>query len=479
MNVAVAADRVARTIHQNPDSLIRERAKRRFPAFVDRMYPTFQHADHIAKLHAALVETVNTPNGRLIVTMPPRHSKSINVSEHLPAWYLGNHPDDRLILAAHTANLAYTFSRRVRNKFSDPRWPFDVAVADDKGAVSAWDIAGRLGGLLAIGVGGSPTGQGGNGIVIDDPIRSQQDADSETVREALWEWYQGTLYTRLEPGGWIILTATRWHDDDLTGRLLEAEKQGGDQWRHIHMPAISDDGAALWPERWPVESLERIRQATGSRVFEAQYQGRPVPGEGGTFKHDWWKRYTELPKIVGIDIAVDSAFKTGTANDYSVFAAWARSRANDAYLVNVWRDRVAFPDLIKLGYTATEWCAGSFPGIEPLLVVEDQASGQSAIQTWQSGEYGKSLSVVPFPVAGQGSKLSRAESVTPFVEGGRAYIPEDGAFPWLADWLLEHDRFPSGKHDDQVDTTAIALSRLMGSPVPVAAVGLAQVSRWN
>lgn len=438
--------------------------QQRLAAFTQRMYPPFMPAAHIDTLHRELTRAVSMPGARLIVTMPPRHSKSLNVSEHLPAWFLGNHPDKRVIAASHTASLAYTFSRRVRNKISDPRWPFPgIAVADDKGAVSAWDIAGRLGGYVSVGVGGSPTGVGADLILIDDPIRSQQDADSQTVRDALWEWYQGTLYTRLEPGGSIVLTATRWHDDDLTGRLLDAQQHGGDQWRHIHMPAIDDDGNPLWPERWSIESLERIRQAVGTKVFESQYQGRPVPGEGGTFKHEWWQRYRELPQIVGIDIAVDSAFKTGTANDYSAFSAWARSAAGDAYLVNVWRERVAFPDLIRLGYTAADWCAGSFPDVESLLAVEDQASGQSAIQMWQSGEYGRSLSVVAVPVAGQGSKLSRAESVTPFVEGGRAYIPEDGAFPWLADWLTEHDRFPSGKHDDMVDTTAIALSRLMQS----------------
>lgn len=430
-------------------------------SFTRRMFPTFEAAAHIDELMTALAWAVETPDARLIVTMPPRHGKSLTVSEHFPAWYLGNHPDQRIIAASHSAHLAYTFSRRVRNKLADPRWPFpDVRVADDKGAVSEWDIAGHLGGYVSVGVGGSPTGSGGN-IVIDDALRNQADAMSQTVRDALWEWYQGTLYTRLEPGGFVLICATRWHDDDLTGRLLDAQAQGGDQWRHIHMPAIDDDGQALWPQRWPLEALERIRLAVGSKVFESQFQGRPVAASGGTFKHDWWRRYDTLPAIVRIEIAVDSAFKTGTANDYSVFAAWGADVAGNLYLLNVWRERVAFPDLLRMGYAAVDWCRGSFPEIEPLLVVEDQASGQSAIQTWESSELGPSISVAPFPVAGQGSKLARAESVTPLIEGGRAYIPEDGTYPWLADWLTEHDRFPSGKYDDQCDTTAIALARQM------------------
>lgn len=463
MNVAYAANHLTRYVREQPDELVRERAKRRFGAFVDRMYPTFIHAAHITELHNALVETVNTPNGRLIVTMPPRHSKSINVSEHLPAWFLGRNPDKRVIAASNQQQLANTFSRRVRNKFNEPRWPFpDVRIADDKAGVERWDLHGRRGGYVCVGVGGTPTGEGADLMVIDDPIRNQQDADSETIRDSLWEWYQGTMYTRLEPGASLILTATRWHDDDLTGRLLDAQEQGGDQWRHLHLPAIDDDGNPLWPERWPIAALERRRKAVGSKVFEAQFQGRPVPDAGGTFPHDWWQRYRELPALERVEITVDSAFKTGTANDYSAFAAWGRDQLGRAYLLRVWRERVAFPDLIRLGHTAAGWARSSFPDIEPLLVVEDQASGQSAIQTWQAGEIGPALSVAPYPVAGMGSKLSRAEAVTPFVEGGRAYIPEDGRFPWLADWLSEHDRYPSGKHDDQVDTTAMALSRLLG-----------------
>ncbi len=429
-------------------------------AFTAALYPPFQHADHITRLIAALERTVLHPNGRLIVTMPPRHSKSLNVSEHLPAWYLGRFPDNRVIAASHTSALAYTFSRRVRSKFKSPKWPFHkVQVADDKGAVSAWDIADHRGGYISVGVGGSPTGLGGDLIVIDDPIRSQADADSQTVRDAIWEWYQGTLRTRLEPGGSIILTATRWNDDDLTGRLLDAESNGGEHWDHLQMPAIDDTGHALWPERWPISELLKIKDAVGSRVFEAQYQGRPVAGEGGTFKHDWWRRYTEVPPLRAIDITVDSAFKAGLGNDYSVFAAWGFDRNDRAYLLNVWRKRVEFPELVRMGYEAVNWTQQAYPSIAPLLVVEDQASGQSAIQIWKRGDYGKPLSVVPYQVNGM-PKLSRAEAVTPLVEGSRVFLPEYAL--WLDDWLIEHDRYPAGKHDDQVDTTAMALSRLRG-----------------
>ena len=447
--------------------------------FTARMFPTYTTAPHILTLIDALELAVSTSGARLIVTMPPRHSKSLHVSENLPAWYLGRFPDKRVIAASHTASLAYTFSRRVRNKIADPRYPFpSVQIAGDKAAVQAWDIEGHLGGYYAVGVGGSPVGGGGDLIVIDDPIRSAADADSEATRETLWEWYQGTIRTRLEPGGSIVLTATRWHDDDLTGRLLAAQATGGETWRHIHMPAIDDAGDVLWPERWPVESMTAIKAAVGSRVWQSQYQGDPVATEGGTFKREWWQRYRELPEdITRVEVTADSAFKTGVGNDFSVFAAWAADTRGNAYLVNVWRKRVEFPELIALGKTAWQWTSAQFPGIGVSLVPEDKASGQSAIQVWRREN---NIPVVPYSVAASESKISRAEAITPYVEGGRVFIPEHA--PWLSDWIDEHDRFPFGAHDDQVDTTSMAISRLLlngsGEFTALPATTLAALEEW-
>jgi predicted phage terminase large subunit-like protein len=426
--------------------------------FTARMFPGYQSADHIRTLIDALETAVDTPGSRTIITMPPRHSKSLHVSENLPAWYLGRYPDRRVIAASHTASLAYTFSRRVRNKIASERYPFPgVSIAGDKGAVGAWDIAGHLGGYYAVGVGGSPVGAGADLIVIDDPIRSQSDADSENVREALWEWYQGTLRTRLEPGGSIIITATRWHDDDLTGRLLAAADLGSERWTQIHMPAVDDDGNALWPERWPVSELDAIRTAVGSRVWTAQYQGNPVANEGGTFKRHWWRRYRELPDdITAVEVVVDSAFKTGVGNDFSACAAWASDSRGNAYLVNVWRKRVEFPELIQMGAMAWQWACERFPSMAIPLVPEDKASGQSAIQVWKREN---DIPVIAYAVKATESKISRAEAITPYVEGGRVFIPEFA--PWLDDWLDEHDRFPTGTHDDQVDTTTMGVSRLL------------------
>lgn len=457
--VAIMAVLPPTLMRRSSDEIQALAARRSLRAFTARMFPGYQTADHIQTLIQALESAVDTPGSRTIITLPPRHSKSLHVSENLPAWYLGRYPDRRVIAASHTASLAYTFSRRVRNKIASERYPFPgVAIAGDKAAVQAWDIAGHLGGYYAVGVGGSPVGAGADLIVIDDPIRSQADADSDTVREALWEWYQGTIRTRLEPDGAIIVTATRWHDDDLTGRLLAAADQGSEQWTQIHMPALSDDGDPLWPARWPVSELDAIRIAVGSRVWTAQYQGNPVATEGGTFKRHWWQRYRELPDdITDVEVMVDSAFKTGVGNDFSACAAWAADARGNAYLVNVWRKRVEFPELIQLGATAWRWANERFGSIAVPLVPEDKASGQSAIQVWKREN---NIPVIAYSVKATESKISRAEAITPYVEGGRVFIPESA--PWLDDWLDEHDRFPTGTHDDQVDTTTMGVSRLLG-----------------
>lgn len=449
------------------DDLMREWARRSLVGYGAWMMPGYIEADHVVRHMAPALEAVERGEiRRLIVTMPPRHSKSYHVSEAFPQWYLGRHPDRRVIAASHSAHLAYTFSRRNRNNIADPRFPFDVRVAEDKGAVQAWDTTAG-GGYLAVGVGGSPTGHGANLIIIDDPIRGAADADSVTVREALWEWYQGTLRTRLEPGGAIVVTATRWHESDLTGRLLAEMERGGEQWHHVHLPAINDRGEPLWPERWPLEELNKIRVAVGSRQWAAQYQGRPMPDEGGMFKRYWWREYDQLPPLERAELYLDSAFKTGVANDYSALALWGVTDAGDLYLVKAWRDRVEFPDLLKLIERCHTEARSLLSGYVIPVVIEDKASGQSAIQTLKRAPY--RLPVIAHTTGAQ-SKIARAEGASAMAEAGRMFIPR-GA-DWLAAWLDEHELFPTGAHDDYVDTTSMAGARLGYQTSQVQTIGL-------
>ncbi len=286
-----------------------------------------------------------------------------------------------------------------------------------------------------------------NCILIDDPIRSAADADSQTVRDALWEWYQGTLRTRLQPGGSIILTATRWHGDDLTGRLLDAAQHGGEQWEHVHMPAISEAGHALWPEYWTVDALEKIRQSVGSRVWEAQYQGRPQPAEGGIIKRHWLNQYTQRPPTAPLTIqSWDTAFKDGVANDYSVCATFAYG-PNGAYLLDVYRDRIQYPDLERMAVQQRNRWRPS------VVLIEDKASGQSLIQSLRRNT---DVPVIAVPVTKD--KVQRVNEVSPGIEAGRLLLPVSA--PWLDDVILELTTFPNAAHDDVVDSISQALTWL-------------------
>lgn len=470
---------LAQAILDDPDSFIDERDRRRLGAFTARMFRGYEVASHIETLVTALEWAIRTPDARLIVTMPPRHSKSLHVSENLPAWYLGNNPDKRVIAASHTAQLAYTFSRRVRNKFNDPRWPFPlVRIAGDKAAVQAWDIDGRYGGYYAVGVGGSPTGSGGDLIVIDDPIRSAADADSQTVLDALWEWYQGTIRTRLEPGGSIVITATRWNEGDLTGRLLDEQAKGGEQWRHVHMPAIDDSGDALWPDRWPIDALLNIKSAVGSRVWESQYQGSPSAPEGGTFKRHWWRfwhpgnisamppaqvkdgkgnviaRVISEPLPPTFDDSLQSwdfSFRQTTDGSYVVGQVWGATGAN-RYLVDQYRSRVDFPDAVL----AVRAMSGKWPMVKTKLV-ENKANGAAVVATLRNQIPGM-IEVEP-----EGGKESRANAIAPYVESGNVYLPHPDIAPWVQDFINECADFPNAKNDDQVDSMSQALIRI-GAP---------------
>lgn len=447
-------------VQNRPASLIDERARRRLSYFSARMVGGYMHSDHIRNhLVPALEWATSTPDARLIVTMPPRHSKSLHVSENLPAWYLGRNPSHRIIAASHTASLAYTFSRRVRNKITDPRWPFpDVSLADDKAAVQSWDTN-QGGGYIAVGVGGSPTGHGGNGIIIDDPIRSAADADSATVREGLHEWYRETMRTRLEPGGWIVITATRWHTDDLTGMLLADMERDGETWRHVHLPAIDDDGNALWPERWPVSALEGIKRSVGSRAWEAQYQGRPTPAEGGLIKRHWFGIY-ERPDNHYYQIiqAWDTAFKTGSGSDFSACVTLGVGM-HGLDVLDVYRARLEFPDLERaLQDQHIAWSA-RYPTAPLTVLVEDKGSGQSLIQSVRRWPH-RNINVVPVSASRPNEKMQRVNEVTPTIEAGRVRLPITAH--WLDDAVTEWTSFPMAAHDDMTDALAMAIARADG-----------------
>jgi predicted phage terminase large subunit-like protein len=431
----------------------KELARRGLGDFLALMQPDYEQPVHVRAIctHLEALEAREIP--RLIVTMPPRHGKTLHSSQGLPAWYLGRRPSEHVILASYGAELAEQNSRRARALVTDPRWPFEAQLATDSAAVGRWHTSDG-GGLIAAGVGGGITGFGADLLVIDDPLKGREEADSEAIRESSWRWLTDVAFTRLHKDAVVLLCLTRWHEADLAGRLLNSSI--ADAWTLLSLPALANEGDALsrsegeplWPDRYDASALTEMRETMGSRSFAALYQQAPTSDTGGTFQRRWLEgKYDTLPEGARIVQTVDSAFKTGVANDYSVIATWA---ADDRffYLVDVWRRRVEFPDLVRAITTQAERHRPT------AVLIEDTAAGQSAIQTLQ-----RETKLPIVPMLAKGSKISRAEAVSPLFEAGKVLLPAQKP-AWLHEWIEEHVSFPAGRHDDMVDTTSLALDRL-------------------
>lgn len=418
--------------------------------FTTATMPGFRVARHHEMIAAKLEAVERGEINRLIIVMPPRHGKTEVASIRFPAWYLGRHPDHRVIGASYAASLAYRISRHTRNIIASPEWPYrSVALADDLTSVQQWDLAGRRGGYVAAGVGGGITGHGANCLIIDDALRNQEDADSAIVREHIWDWYTSTAYTRLEAGGAVVVIGTRWHHDDLIGRLLRAANEGGDRFDLLHLPALSADGAALWPERFDEEALGRIKVAVGSRVFSALYQGQPSNDIGAILQRHWWRRYTEVPHhLEHVIQSWDLAITDTAGGSYVVGQVWGKSGA-DSYLLDQVRGRMDFPATLEAMRLVTRrWPAAL------TKLVENKANGPAVIATLRR-EIPGIVAVEP-----QGSKTARASAVSGVVEAGNVHLPVPLLAGWVDDLVEELTTFPTGTHDDQVDALSQALIHL-------------------
>lgn len=298
-----------------------------------------------------------------------------------------------------------------------------------------------------------------NCLIIDDPIKNKAEADSKTIRDSIWQWYITTALTRLQPDGAKIVIMTRWHADDLVGRLLKvaASDPKADQWEVIHFKAINEKGEALWPEKFPVDYLEKVRSGqidnpdepgAGSRAFASLYQGSPSVAEGNIFRREWWKYYREFPACQRLVHSWDTAFETKRQNDYSVCTVWGMT-ASGYYIKDIWRGRVEFPELKRVAISL-------FDRDKPVAVlIEDAASGKSLKQELRSGT---KMPIIPVKV--DKDKVVRANSASPTVEAGKVFIPESA--PWLFDFVEELSAFPSGEHDDIVDSVTQFLNWARG-----------------
>jgi predicted phage terminase large subunit-like protein len=434
-----------------------ELARRDLLDFCERMDSSYERARHLELLAEKLEALERRDIRRLIVAMPPRHGKSRMCSQLFPAWLLGRRPDKSIVLASYGSELAEQNSRRVRELVGDERYPFvDATVSAESRAVNRWQT--NAGGVvIAAGVGSALTGFGADAMIVDDPVADRASAESPAIRESTWSWFQDVARTRLHAGAIQLLIATRWHEDDPAGRILNSEMAG--EWEVLNLPATCDAeddplgraiGESLWPERFPISELPSVeRGEISSRSFAALYQQRPVPAEGHIFKASWFEhRYDELPRLKMTVTALDAAAKTGVGNDFSAIVTIG-SDGKDYYILDVVRERLEFADLarrmvgVHRRYDAER------------VFIEDASSGTPLVQ-----ELRRTTNLPIIGIPPRGTKIARAESVSGLCEAGKVRLPKDA--PWIDVFIEEFLRFPAGRHDDQVDATSLALSRLRG-----------------
>ncbi len=450
----------------------REKARKSLAAFCQYVDPSYQLASHNLKLIAALEKVERGECKRLMVSMPPRHSKSETSTINFPTWYLGKHPERDIIIAANATELAETFSRKARAKFEEHASNlFGVRIAGDSHAAGRWGIQRKPGGVLAVGVGTSLPGRGAHLLVIDDPIKNAEAAASETNRKKIIEWYQTDARTRLAPSGAVVVVATRYHEEDLIGHLIATEREGGEAWECINLGMVDGAGRMLWPERFGRDfdadaegrpDPERLKQfilAVGTSTWESLYQGRPSPEEGDIFKKQWWKRFKEAPPVCERRaISVDCTFKETNGSDFVTFGVWDRVRANK-YLRCQVRARLSFVDtLATLRRLVATWKPHE-------ILIEDKANGPAVISAAR-GTIPGIIAIDP-----HGGKVVRARAVSAEVEAGNVWLPESSV-GWegpAADgdpveaFINECAGFPNTKHDDQVDQMTQLLNRWRGA----------------
>ncbi len=398
---------------------------------------------------------------RLIVAMPPRHGKSELCSNWLPAWFIGKHPSKRVILSSYGADFAEWWGGKAKESLEKNANLFGVKVRQDSRAKSHWDIAGDTGGMDTAGVGGPITGKGADLLIIDDPIKNDEEASSEARRESIWDWWLTTALTRLEPNGIAIVIATRWHEDDLTGRILrQAESDSSlPQWRVVKFPAIAEEndelgrkpGEALWPERYGLDALAEHQSI--ARVWNSLFQQNPIPDEGTTFKREWLSKFVNSVPAEARR-AVRGWDKAGTAGggDYSAGALIAE-HDGIFYVADVVRGQWSAYDRNKIMRTTTENDDEKFERYTVWIEREPSASGKESAELSIRELAGYDVHEEPATK----DKPTRARTFAVQAEAGNVRLVRG---PWNLAFINEACSFPNGKHDDQVDAAALAFNKL-------------------
>ena len=442
--------------------LRRRTARKSLIAFTEYTAPYYEAAPHHKEIAAHLERVEQGACQRLMIIEPPRHGKSELASRRFPAYYIGRNPQHGIVAASYNSDLAMDFGREVRNIVRSQPYQMlfpGAEMAVDSKAADRWHIS-EGGSYAAAGVGTAVTGRDADIFLIDDPMKDREDANSERMRERLWSWYSSVVQSRLPRA--IVLIQTRWHEDDLAGRLLANMEDGGEQWTVLHHPAIASDNKALWPDRYPLDKLEQVRSTMLPRDWSALFQGTPAPEEGDFFKADWFRWYDTPPAILNKYGASDYAI-TEADGDWTCHGVAGVDANDDLYLLDWYREQVDTYDGVETAITLMK-------NHNPMAWAEEKAQIEKALGPFIAKRQ-RERKVYTFRVqlSARQNKMAKAQAFRARAAQGKVYLPK-GA-PWVADFLAELLMFPSGKHDDQVDVAGLfgrILDEMVSAHIPTA-----------
>ena len=432
-----------------------EKIKNDFMAFVKEMWPEFIEGRHHKEISKKFNDIANGKIKRLIINMPPRHTKSEFASFLLPSWMVGRKPDLKIIQTTHTTELAIRFGRKAKTLIDSPEYQqiFKTRLREDSQAAGKWETA-QGGEYYAAGVGSAITGRGADLLIIDDP-HSEQDAMNPEALERAYDWYTSGPRQRLQPGGAIVVVMTRWSLKDLTGALINSQKNlKADKWEMIEFPAIMPSGKPIWPEYWKKEELEGVKASLSLGKWNAQWMQDPTSEEGSILKREWWKNWDKpyIPPLKHVIQSYDTAYSKKETADFSAITTWGvfypnEDSAANLILLDSYKERVEFPELRKEAFRQYRYWNPD------TVIIEAKASGLPL--TYELRKMG--IPVINFtPSKGQ-DKHSRVNAVSPLFESGIIWAPTDEQF--AQEVIEECASFPYGDNDDLVDSTTQAIMR--------------------
>ena len=432
-----------------------EKSQNDFMSFVKRVWPEFIEGKHHQRIAEKFNELAEGKIKRLIINMPPRHTKSEFASFLLPAWMIGRRPKLKIIQSTHTTELAVRFGRKAKTLMDMPEYKeiFPTRLREDSQAAGKWETE-QGGEYYAAGVGSAITGRGADLLIIDDP-HSEQDAMNIDALERAYEWYTSGPRQRLQPGGAIVLVMTRWNVKDLTGALLkDTGNVKSDKWELIEFPAILPSGKPVWPEYWKLEELEGVKASLSLQKWNAQWMQNPTSEEGALIKREWWRKWEKdfIPPLEHVIQSYDTAFMKKETADYSAITTWGVFHNNEdsgpqLILLDAIKDRFEFPELRRIAYQQYQYWQPE------TVLIEAKASGLPL--TYELRKMG--IPVINYTPSKGNDKHTRVNSVAPLFESGQIWAPVDKEF--AQEVIEECAAFPYGDHDDLVDSMTQAVMR--------------------